>query len=188
MPFSSLDKTRARNAAKLIRSRAAQKAPDAAVELLRYWSEIGVRGGIVASFLPIQSEIDPRPLAKALVDAGFELALPCIKRAAHPLEFRRYDLGDKLRGGPYNTKEPLKSAGIVDPDIVLLPLLAFDPNGFRLGYGGGFYDRSLAGLRAKKKIFACGLAYSAQEVPRVPTDEYDQKLDGMLTEREFRKF
>jgi len=186
--FSSLDKTRARNAAKLIRSQSQVDMPDAHVEILKSWSQSQLRSGIVATYLPIQSEINPGPLSKALVEAGCELALPCIKRKAQPLEFRRFTPGDKLRGGPYNTREPLKSAEIVDPDIVLLPLLAFSKNGYRLGYGGGFYDRSLVALRAKKQIFACGLAYAAQEVPRVPTDEYDQKLDGVLTEREFRKF
>jgi 5-formyltetrahydrofolate cyclo-ligase len=188
MAFLALEKTKARNAAKLIRSRAATNAPDAAVELLRGWSQIGLTSGIVAIYLPIQSEIDPGPLADALEDSGFQLALPCIKRAAHPLEFRYYSPGDKLRGGPYNTKEPLRSAKFVDPDIILLPMLAFSRTGYRLGYGGGFYDRSLAALRVKKQIFACGLAYAAQEVPLVPTDEYDQKLDGVLSEREFRKF
>jgi len=188
MKFSSLDKSRARNAAKMIRIEAATNTPGAAVELLRCWPETGIRTGLAAVYLPIQSEIDTSPLSNALVEAGFDLALPCIKRVAHPLEFRRYKPGDKLRGGAYNTKEPLRTAEIVDPDIVLLPLLAFSRDGYRLGYGGGFYDRSLAELRAKKQIFACGLAFAAQEVPRVPTDEYDQKLDGVLTEREFRKF
>ena len=172
----------------MIRIDAAVASPGASVELVRQWPDTKIKRGIAAIYLPIQSEIDPLPLSLALVDAGFELALPCIKRVAHPLDFRRYMPGDKLRGGAYNTKEPLRSAEIVDPDIVLLPLLAFSRDGYRLGYGGGFYDRSLATLRAKKQIFACGLAFAAQEVPRVPTDEYDQKLDGVLTEREFRKF
>jgi len=182
MAFPALEKTKARNAAKLIRARAAEKAPDAAIEILQHWPELDIRSGIVAFFLPIQSEINTRPLSEALRDAGYQLALPCIKRVQHPLEFRSFNANDKLRAGPYNTKEPLTSAEIVKPDIVLLPMLAF------MGYGGGFYDRTLQMLRAKKKIFACGLAYAAQEVPRVPTDQYDQKLDGVLTEREFRKF
>jgi len=188
MAFKALEKTKARNAAKLIRAQAAAQAPDASVEVIRHWSELDVKSGIVATFLPIQSEIDTGPLSAALRDAGYQLALPCIKRAQHPLDFRRYTIGDRLRGGPYNTKEPLKTAETVEPNIVLLPMLAFSRDGYRLGYGGGFYDRTLQILRAKKQIFACGLAYAAQEVPRVPTDQYDQKLDGVLTEREFRKF
>ncbi|NNC37334.1 MAG: 5-formyltetrahydrofolate cyclo-ligase [Acidimicrobiales bacterium] len=188
MAFLALEKTKARNAAKMSRRQAAIDTPAAAIELIQYWPEIGRKSGIVAIYLPIQSELNPGPLSGALVDAGYQLALPCIKRAAHPLEFRLYRPGDKLRGGPYNTREPVKTAYIVDPDIVLLPMLAFSTSGYRLGYGGGFYDRTLQSLRAQKEIFACGLAYAAQEVPLVPTDEYDQKLDGVLTEREFRKF
>lgn len=188
MAFKALEKTKARNAAKMIRFKAAESAPDAAIEILQYWPELGFKSGVIASFLPIQSEINTEPLMKALQDAGHPLVLPCLKRAQHPLEFRSYRVGDRLKSGPYNTKEPLKTASIVEPDIVLLPMLAFSRDGYRLGYGGGFYDRTLQKLRAKKKIFACGLAYAAQEVPRVPMDQYDQKLDGVLTEREFRKF
>lgn len=188
MAFIALEKTKARNAAKMLRTRAVEKVPDAHIELLLRWPNSELRQGIVATYLPIQSEIDPTPLSKALYDAGYQLSLPCIKRAHHPLEFRRYKPGDPLRSGPYNTREPAKDAEIIDPDLIFLPMLAFSPNGYRLGYGGGFYDRTLQNLRAKKKIFACGLAYAAQEVPVIPTDEYDQKLDGVLTEREFRKF
>ncbi len=188
MTFDSLEKTRARSAAKMIRFGLAKAGPGAGVELIRCWSQAGMKSGIVAGYLPLHSEIDARPLMRALVDAGHSLALPCIKRKAHPLEFRRYGFGDKLRGGAYNTREPLRGAAITEPDIVLLPLLAFARNGMRLGYGGGFYDRSLAVLRSKKPIFACGLAFAGQEVPVLPTDEFDQKLDGILTEKEFRVF
>ena len=172
----------------MIRYGLAGAGPCAGVELIRCWVDAGRRSGIVAGYLPLQSEIDARPLMRALADAGHKLALPCIKRKEHPLEFRRYRFGDKLRGGAYNTREPLRGAELVEPDIVLLPLLAFARNGMRLGYGGGFYDRTLADLRSKKPIFACGLAYAGQEVPVLPTDEYDQKLDGILTETEFRTF
>ncbi len=188
MAFDFLEKTRARNAAKMIRFGLASEEPRGSVGLLKYWPSTKRKNGIVAGYLPLQSEIDARPLMRALADAGHELALPCIKRKTHPLEFRRYGFGDKLRGGAYNTREPLRSAELVEPDIVLLPLLAFARNGMRLGYGGGFYDRTLAALRSKKPIFACGLAFAGQEVPVLPTDEFDQKLDGVLTENEFRVF
>jgi 5-formyltetrahydrofolate cyclo-ligase len=188
MAFTSLDKARARNAAKIIRAGTAKIKPDAGVECIRHWSKIGMTTGVVAAYLPIQNEIDTRPLMKALQEDGHQLALPCIKRAAHPLEFRQYDPGDKLRGGPYGTKEPLRSAELLEPDIILLPMLAFTATGVRLGYGGGFYDRSIAALRAKKQIFACGLAYAAQEVPVLPADEHDQPLDGVLTEAGFKRF
>jgi len=149
---------------------------------------LGMKSDIVASYLPIKTEIDPRPLMGALADAGHDLVLPCIKRKANPLEFRSFNIGDKLRGGTYNTREPLRSADIITPDIILLPLLAFSRDGHRLGYGGGFYDRTLAVLRSKRQIFACGLAFAGQEVPVLTTNEHDQKLDGVLTENGLRVF
>ncbi|MEE9272512.1 MAG: 5-formyltetrahydrofolate cyclo-ligase [Robiginitomaculum sp.] len=188
MAFDSLEKTRARNAAKMIRFKVAAERPDAGVELIKYWPDLGQKDGIVAVYLPIKTEIDSLPLMGALQEAGYRLALPCIKGAKHPLEFRRYCLGDKLRGGAYNTREPLQTTPIVEPDIVLLPLLSYSGSGMRLGYGGGFYDRSLLGLRSRKQIFACGLAFSGQEAAIVPTGPYDQVLDGILTETGFRKF
>jgi len=188
MNIVSLSKTKARNAAKMIRAKLAGERPDAGVELLRHWPKLDARGGCVASYIPIHSEVDIWPLIDALADAGHSLALPCIKRKAYPLDFRAYDMGDKLRRGAFGTREPMRSAKVVTPDIVLLPLLAFSRNGHRLGYGGGFYDRTLAHLRSESEIFACGVAYSGQEVPTLPTGQYDEKLDGVLTETGFKRF
>lgn len=196
MHFDSIHKTKARNAAKMIRAKLAAEKPDAGVELLRHWPKvgnaIGSNAGCVAAYIPIHSEIDTWPLMHALADAGHSLALPSIKRKAHPLEFRSFTLGDKLRRGAFGTREPLRNAALVTPDIILLPLLAYGRDGSRLGYGGGFYDRTLQSLRQNKtnagEIFACGVAYSGQEVPILPTDQFDQKLDGVLTETGFRKF
>jgi len=196
MHFDSIHKTKARNAAKMIRAKLAAERPGTGVELLRHWPDVrngvGSKEGYVAAYIPIHSEIDTWPLMRALVDAGHSLALPCIKRKAHPLEFRKFTLGDKLRRGAFGTREPMRDAPIVTPNIVLLPLLAYGRDGYRLGYGGGFYDRTLALLRQNKandrEIFACGVAYSGQEVPTLPTDQYDEKLDGVLTETGFRKF
>ncbi|PHS76771.1 MAG: 5-formyltetrahydrofolate cyclo-ligase [Robiginitomaculum sp.] len=201
MKFDSIHKTKARNAAKMIRAKLAAEQPGAGIELLRHWPDAGnrARGNrahrdkmCIAAYIPIHSEIDVWPLMRALEDAGHSLALPCIKRKAHPLEFRCFALGDKLRRGAFGTREPMRNVPRVVPNIVLLPLLAYARDGYRLGYGGGFYDRTLQGLRQNKanagKIFACGVAYSGQEVPTLPTDQYDEKLDGVLTETGFRKF
>ncbi|MCF6274241.1 MAG: 5-formyltetrahydrofolate cyclo-ligase [Robiginitomaculum sp.] len=192
MKFDSLNKTKARNAAKMIRAKLAAELPDAGVELLRHWPDIGIKAGCVAAYIPIHSEIDVWPLMQGLAGAGHSLALPCIKRKGHPLEFRSYTLGDKLRRGAFGTREPLRSAVFMTPDIVLLPLLAYARDGHRLGYGGGFYDRTLQDLRDPKnikgEIFACGVAYSGQEVPILLTDSYDEKLDGVLTETGFKGF
>jgi 5-formyltetrahydrofolate cyclo-ligase len=188
MHFDSIHKTKARNAAKMIRANLAAEQLGADIELLRYWPDVGVKSGRIAAYIPIHSEIDVWSLMRALADAGHSLALPCIKRTAHPLEFRSFALGDKLKRGAFGTREPLRSAALVTPDIVLLPLLAYARDGHRLGYGGGFYDRTLASLRKSGKIFACGVAYSGQEVPTLTTDQYDETLDGVLTETGFRKF
>lgn len=196
MKFDSIHKTKARNAAKMIRAKLAEEQPGAAVELLRYWPEVeyGAGNGLhrdkkcIAVYIPIHFEIDVWPLMRALEGAGHSLALPCIKRKAHPLEFRNFTLGDKLRRGAFGTREPMRNADIIKPNIVLLPLLAYARDGYRLGYGGGFYDRTLALLRKSGEIFACGVAYSGQEVPTLPTDQHDEKLDGVLTETGFRTF
>ncbi len=188
MKYDSLHKTKARHAAKMIRAGLAAERPDAGVELLRTWPELGVKTGCVAAYMPIHLEINVLPLMRALADAGHVLALPCIKRKAHPLEFRTYNIGDKLRRGAFGTREPLRDAHIVTPDIVLLPLLAFARDGYRLGYGGGFYDRTLQVLRAQKQIIACGTAYSGQEVPTLPTDRYDERLDCVLTETGIKRY
>ena len=188
MSYDSLSKTKARNAAKMIRARLAGDLPDAGVELVRHWPKLGVRHGCVSAYLPITSEIDVRPLMEALKYAGHSLALPCIKRKAHPLEFRHYSLGDKLRKGGFGTREPMRDVPVVMPDIMLLPLLAFGRDGYRLGYGGGFYDRTLQKLRAEGRVMACGVAYSGQEVPMVPTDQYDERLDCVLTETGIKHF
>ena len=192
MKFDSLNKTKARNAAKMIRAGLAHERPGAGVELIKHWPELGIRVGRVAAYIPIHSEIDVWPLMRALADAGYSLALPCIKRQAHPLEFRAYEIGDKLRRGAFGTREPMRNVALVTPDVMLLPLLAYARDGHRLGYGGGFYDRTLQALRNPKnikgEIFACGVAFSGQEVPTLLTDSYDEKLDGVLTETGFKGF
>jgi len=188
MKFTTLNKTKARNAAKMIRHRLLDDNPGAGPELVRHWPLLGIKPGIVASFIPMHTEIDVWPLMDALADAGYTLALPRIKRAGHPLIFHAFRFGDKLGRGPFSTKEPARSAPIITPKTILLPLLAFGRDGSRLGYGGGYYDRTLEALRRKTKIFACGIAYSGQEVPTLPTDGHDQNLDGVLTETGLRLF
>ncbi len=188
MKFITLNKTKARNAAKMIRHQLAIARPDAGTELLRHWPKLGAKSGIIAGYIPLHTEIDVCPLMSALADAGHPLALPRTKRPGYPLEFRAFNLGDKLVRGPYGTKEPERLAPVVTPKVILLPLLAYGRAGYRLGYGGGYYDRTLQALRRKTKIFACGVAYSGQEVPTLPTDDHDQKLDGVLTETDFKVF
>jgi 5-formyltetrahydrofolate cyclo-ligase len=141
-------------------------------------------GASVSGFWPIGSEVDLLPLLLALAARGHTVALPVVAGRDRPLVFRAWCEGDEMTEGPYGIREPLESAPEIAPQVLLVPLLAFDRTGFRLGYGGGFYDRSLAGLRARGDAMAIGAAWAAQEVSAVPHDRHDQPLDWMLTERE----
>lgn len=141
-------------------------------------------GAAVSGFWPIGSEIDLRPLLRALAARGHAVALPVVVGPDRPLVFRAWREGDAMAEGPYGIREPLEIAPEITPQVLLVPLLAFDRAGYRLGYGGGFYDRSLAMLREAGRAVAIGAAWAAQETPAVPHDRHDQPLDWMLTERE----
>ncbi|MEE9348404.1 MAG: 5-formyltetrahydrofolate cyclo-ligase [Robiginitomaculum sp.] len=186
MTSIAFHKTRARHAASAVRASLADNG--AGAELIGHWPAARFAGKSVALFWPIKDEIDVLPLMRALQGAGQVTALPRIVRKAHPLSFHAYREGDALKRGPYGTAEPLKTAPIIIPDIVLLPLLAFGPDGARLGYGGGFYDRTIGQLREGGDVFACGVAYLGQEAANIPIDRYDERLDGVLTEHGFREF
>jgi len=141
-------------------------------------------GATISGFWPIGGEIDLVPLLRALAARGHEIALPVVAGRGRPLLFRAWRDGDEMSEGPWGIREPLESAPEVAPQVLLVPLLAFDRAGYRLGYGGGFYDRSLEGLRSRGPVTAVGVAWAGQEVPAVPHDAHDQPLDWMLTERE----
>jgi 5-formyltetrahydrofolate cyclo-ligase len=136
---------------------------------------------IVSGFLSIGDEIDVTPLLQRLRDEGYRLCLPVIEGKGKPLVFRAWSPGDALAETTWGIREPLASAEELDPDIVLGPLLAFDREGYRLGYGGGFYDRTLARLRALKPIVSIGIGFDEQRVDAVPRADYDEPLDWVLT-------
>ena len=136
---------------------------------------------VVSGFLPIGEEIDPAPLLARLLGEGFLTSLPVMEGKGRPLVFRAWMPGEALSEVTWGIREPLPSAPLVDPDVVLGPLLAFDAQGYRLGYGGGFYDRTLARLRAIKRVVSIGLAYDEQKVDAVPHLDYDERLDWVLT-------
>jgi 5-formyltetrahydrofolate cyclo-ligase len=136
----------------------------------------------VSVFFSIRGEIETAPLLARLAADGVALSLPVIAAKDAPLVFRAWRPGDALETRAFGLREPPDGAEEVEPDLLLVPLAAFDRRGFRLGYGGGFYDRTLAKLRAKGPVTAIGLAFAGQEVPEVPIDAYDQRLDGVLTE------
>ncbi len=138
-------------------------------------------GSLVSGFVAIGDEINPERLLTNLHGEGFRLALPKMQGKGRPLILRAWAPGDELATTTWGIREPLDSAPEVDPDVVLVPLLAFDVTGFRLGYGGGFYDRTLSQLRRKKSIVAVGIAYDEQKVDAVPHSDYDERLDWVLT-------
>jgi 5-formyltetrahydrofolate cyclo-ligase len=142
---------------------------------------------VVSAYWPYRTEIDPRPLMQRFESAGARLALPATpaKGSGDPLRFQSWSFGDRLHPRAFGVREPPPSAETVEPDILLIPLLAFDRQGGRLGYGAGHYDRTLERLRAQKSVLAIGLAFAAQEIERVPMDTHDQRLDAILTERAF---
>ncbi|MEI9804812.1 MAG: 5-formyltetrahydrofolate cyclo-ligase [Pseudolabrys sp.] len=147
-------------------------------------------GTIVSGFSPMKTEINPLPLLRKLAETGANLALPAIIGRGKPLTMREWAFGAPLESGQWGIREPLADAPEVDPDILIVPLAAFDRAGHRIGYGAGYYDMTLHGLREKKRIVAVGIAFAAQEIARVPVTERDERLDLVLTEREvidFRK-
>jgi 5-formyltetrahydrofolate cyclo-ligase len=141
-------------------------------------------GAVVSGYWPIQSEINPFPLLQMFEERGYDLALPILIPTAggYTMRFRRFRLGDPLVPGPFGIREPGEIAPEVEPDVLLLPMLGFDAAGVRLGYGGGYFDRVLQALRAKKPIMAYGIAFSAQQLAEVPCEGHDQRLDGIFTE------
>jgi 5-formyltetrahydrofolate cyclo-ligase len=141
-------------------------------------------GVLVSGFSPIGSEFNPLPLMRRLAGRGARLALPVVIGRGQPLVFRTWALGEPLGKGVWGIREPRPEAAEVMPDILLVPLAAFDRTGHRIGYGAGYYDLTLSALRARKPILAVGLAYAAQEIAAVPATARDARLDLVLTERE----
>jgi 5-formyltetrahydrofolate cyclo-ligase len=141
-------------------------------------------GACVSGYSPLKSDISPVPLMRRLADAGAQLALPVIAGRGHPLIMRSWAFGVPLGTGQWGIREPKPEAPEVFPDFLLVPLLAFDRSGYRLGYGAGYYDMTIARLRKMKRIVAIGVAFAAQEIEAVPKNAFDQKLDFVLTERD----
>jgi 5-formyltetrahydrofolate cyclo-ligase len=141
-------------------------------------------GAIVSGFFPIKSEISPLPLMRRLADAGAQLALPVVVERGHPLIMRAWSFGAPLVAGVWGIREPCADVPEVAPDIVIVPLVAFDRTGQRIGYGAGFYDMTLARLRRQKPVTAIGIAFAVQEIAAVPATPRDVRLDLVLTERE----
>lgn len=146
------------------------------------------QGAIVSGYSPMKSEFNPVPLMRKLADAGAQLALPVVAGRGKPLIMRAWSFGEELGSGVWGIREPKADAPEVFPDILLVPLAAFDRNGHRIGYGAGYYDKTIARIRAMKPTIAIGVAFAAQEIDRVPATPFDARLDLVLTEREVIDF
>ena len=144
----------------------------------------GHGGAVVAGYWPIGAELDCRPLLQGLDAAGWGCALPVIDDVSASLRFRRWRVGESLVAGRHGSQEPLAASPEVTPAAILVPMLAFDRAGHRLGQGGGYYDRTLERLRARGPVLAVGLAFAGQEQAAVPVESHDQPLDWVVTETE----
>jgi 5-formyltetrahydrofolate cyclo-ligase len=139
-------------------------------------------GAVVAGYHPFRSELDPLPLLNRCAGAGMRLALPRVAERGQPLIFAEWHPGEALVRGAYGLSEPPAHAPPLDPQVVLVPLVAFDRQGHRLGYGAGYYDRTLKLLRARRPVLTVGIGFAIQEVDAIPAAAHDERMDFVLTE------
>jgi 5-formyltetrahydrofolate cyclo-ligase len=139
----------------------------------------GQAGKTLSGYMPMRTEIDPLP---AMAAHRGPVGVPVILGKGQPLRFREWTPGARMVEGAFKALIPEEGAW-VEPQVLIVPMLAFDARGYRLGYGGGFYDRTLEGLRARGPVLAVGFAFSVQEVPEVPIEPTDQRLDAVVTEQ-----
>lgn len=183
----TLDKKAARTEALALRAKISPAEADAfAQRLARIGPELARAHGAnaVSAFASIGDEIATGPMLAALHAAGFVVGLPITGKIGTPLSFRRWTPETRMVEGRMRIPEPPADAAPVVPDVLFVPLAAFDRRGHRIGYGAGFYDRTLAALRAEKDVVAIGVAYAGQEVLFVPNDDHDEPLDMIVTEKD----
>ncbi|MSP31385.1 MAG: 5-formyltetrahydrofolate cyclo-ligase [Pseudolabrys sp.] len=167
---------------------AAERAAAAETIAARAFPLTIVPGTIVSGYSAMKTEINPIPLLRKLSQAGASLALPAIASRGKPLIMRAWSFGAPLKAGQWGIREPVPDAAEVFPDILIVPLACFDRTGHRIGYGAGYYDMTIRGLRNRKKVVAMGVAFAAQEIAKVPATTRDERLDLVLTEREIIDF
>jgi len=175
------DKTVLRAQMRALRRTLSEAYPAAAQQLADHAASLPA-GTEIAIYRAMGSEVEVEPLARTLLRQGRRLCLPVVIRRDEAMIFRRWTPGDPLEPDMAGCPAPLPLAETVLPDLVIVPLLAFDDTGARLGQGGGYYDRTLAQLRRSSTVLAIGLAYAGQRLDRLPTEAHDQGLDGILTE------
>jgi 5-formyltetrahydrofolate cyclo-ligase len=173
-------KAAARKAAFVRRAQAKSTDRDAAAVAHLLEVVLPHKGHAVAGYMPIRTEVDPLPVMAAMSAFG-PVCVPVIKAEGEPLEFHRWEPGCEMVEGAFGAYIPAK-ADVVVPKVLIVPLVAFDRKGGRLGYGGGFYDRTLEGLRARSETTAIGYAFAAQEAKNLPLEPTDQPLDAVVTD------
>jgi 5-formyltetrahydrofolate cyclo-ligase len=179
-----------RNEARARRAALKAAAPDAAHAIAKnILTSIPLQSdAVVAAYIAARDELDPKELILALRVHGVAIALPRVAAKNAALSFHLWRKNTSPMKGTYELYEAARDWPLARPTIVLVPLLAFDTEGFRLGYGGGYYDRTLSTLRQTGSILAVGVAYNGQEVAHIPRDATDEKLDWIVTEKDARKF
>lgn len=177
-------KARLRKNALERRAKACRRQPDAGRALITQFPDAAWPAvhAVVAGYRPVRGEIDPAPLMETFLLEQAVLALPVVAEKAAPLQFRAYAPGDTLEARAYGIEEPEPRKPLVTPSLVLVPLVAFDSRCHRLGYGGGYYDRTLAALKTQGRVISVGLAFEAQKVSRLPSGMHDIALDYVVTE------
>jgi 5-formyltetrahydrofolate cyclo-ligase len=181
----TLSKTKSELRAVAREKRRSLRRADFAGEIARHAEALPIlEGSIVGGYHALPDEADPAVLLERLVELGCHIAYPRVAGKGQPLEFHRVPDGEVLAPGAFGIHEPLDTWPRATPDILLVPLLAFDAEGHRLGYGGGFYDRTLAFL----KVPAIGIAYAGQQIAALPHQPHDAVLDGVLTEQGLTRF
>ena len=182
---TGLTKAELRGAALAAREKLSDKQrAAAAAALAKRGLPLQVTNGLVISgYSPIRNEIDPAPLMTKLAGQGARLALPTVNARGKALTFRAWTPGDRLMMGMLGIPEPSTAAAEVVPDIMLVPLAAFDSSGHRIGYGAGHYDYTFAHLRKSKAVTGIGIAFAAQQIESIPALSHDVPLDYVLTEK-----
>ena len=154
-------------------------------QIIRILKKEKITKKIIGGYYPVNFEVDDLELLKKFEKKKFNISLPVIKKNSQ-MDFYAWSFSDPLKVNKYGIPEP-ETKNIVYPDVLLIPLVAFDKNLNRLGYGGGYYDRLIKRLSKKKKIIKIGLAFSVQEIDKVPINMYDQKLDYIVTNKNIIK-
>ena len=152
------------------------------IDIFRILKKNKIKNRIIGGYYPCNCEVDTTKILKKFEELNFQISLPKIKKNFQ-MDFFRWSVKDPLLINKYGIPEPTFDK-VIYPSILLVPLVAFDKNLNRIGYGGGFYDRYIEKINKRKKVLTIGLAYSFQKIKEIPTGEYDRKLDFIITEKD----